>query len=311
MAATAYPVPAGRGRWRLTLHTRQFADTYWGLSQIAELHTARSRRLEQTWDNPAVLTFTMDGRDPTAAAVAELECDVIAWRWDDRPGAVYFSGLGCDRAIFRGVVTQAEDQVTEESHVVNFTCKDYAAMLARRYNTLPLTYTQTDQDDLVAGFVNNAVSTVSASGHSFGPGAYLPLEVVKVNPDGTQRTAPSGQLRDRTYPAGSPLGQMVDDLAKVIGGFDYDVLPAEQAASEWNLRPPSGNVNRDVLRVFYPYQGVQRADVPLVYGSTVAAFTRTVDSGDYANCWRVIGDAPPSGGGRHPAHVLRNLEHRQ
>ena len=282
------------------MHRRQFADTYWGVSQIAELSTARSRRLEQTWDNPATLTFTMDGRDPAAALIAEFETDVMAWRWDDQPGATNYSGTGCDAPVFRGIVAQAEDEVSEESHTVTFTCHDYAAMLARRYTTQPLTYTQVDQDTLVANFVAQAVNPMSASGQSFSPGGYLPLASVKVNPDGTQRLAAGGQLRDRTYPAASPLDQMLDDLAKSAplagaapggtGAFDYDVIPAQLAARYGYTYPP-GNY-RDNLRIFYPYQGLQRFDVPLVYGSTVAAFTRTVSSGDYANMWRAIGAAP-------------------
>ena len=290
--AAGRPIPAGRGRWRLTLHNRQFTDTWWGATAVAELTSARSRQLVQAWDTPAVLTFTMDGRDPAAAGIVELQTDVMGWRWDDQPGAPYNSLWGCDVPVFRGVVTQSEDEISEDVHTVNFTCHDYLAMLGRRHTVGPAqSYTQQDQDVIAANFVYLALNEGSASGHEFGQGSYLPLNVITVNPDGTRRNA-SGVLRDRTYTAGTPLAQMLDDLAKVIGGFDYDLITA-QHASDLGFLPGTGVQYRDQVRVFYPSQGVNRLDCPMVYGSTVSTVTRTVDSGDYSNYWRTIGAAPP------------------
>lgn len=308
MAATAYPIPAGRGRWRLTLHSRVFVDQ--SSSQptpMAELSSARSRRLEQNWGQPAQLSFTIDGRAPEAALIRELQTDVIAWRWDDQPGATYYTPFGCDRPLFRGVITQTEDEVTEQSHVTNVVCTDYLAMMGRRIFTTSPTLTQTDQDTLVSQFVNLSVNPQTSLGAggigppvTFQPGGYLPIMPQIVNPDGTQRSALSGVLRDRNYVAGADMLTSLDDLSKVIGGFDYDIIPT-QLAGILGLPPggmpgwPAGPTSsRDRLRIFYPYQGVQRFDVPLVYGSTISAFTRTVASGDYANYWRVIGDAPPN-----------------
>ena len=59
---------------------------------------------------------------------------------------------------------------------------------------------------------------------------------------------------------------------------------------------PYGNADgtADAVRIFYPYQGVQRFDMALVYGSTVSALTRTANSGDYANYWRVLGKGDES-----------------
>ena len=268
------PIPAGRGRWRLTLHNRQFAFAAWQNTVIAELLDARSRRIEQNWNQAAQLTFTMDGGSPEAALIAELQTDVMAWRWDEATGA--------DVCVFRGIVTQSEDEVTEQSNVVIFTCHDYIAMMSRRWstNTVPLVYSQEDQDYLANYLLGLALVVSSGNGTSMTPGSYLPMLLSTRNPDGTPRNmGSSGQLRDRTYPGSTPIGQTFDDLANVINGFDYDVIPAPRAGS-----------GVDYLRVFYPHQGVTRTTPALIYGGTVAAFTRTVNSTDYANYVRVLGD---------------------
>lgn len=267
----SFPVPAGRGRWRLTLHQRDFTTTGLPVSTtiMAELVDARSRRLEQAWNTPARLTFSLDGRSPAAALISELASDVLAWRWDDRTGQ--------DRLLFRGVVAQTEDQLSEQAYTLTVTCHDYLAVLARRLVTSTWAATATDQDNLVAGLLARASgSAASSSGTSFAPGSNLPLIAVRVDPAGNNRGL-SGAARDRTYYPSQNIGQALDDLAKVQGGFDYDVQPLS-----------SGGI--DPLRIFYPYQGITRTDPALVYGSTVAAVTRTVNSGDYANYTRALGN---------------------
>ena len=265
LAVTPGPVPDGRGRWRLLVAARQYA----GASRqqqgaLSELGDATSRRLVLTWCQPAQLSFTIDGHSPAAAAIVELMTEVSAWRWDEASGA--------DIPVFRGVVTQSEDEVTEQSHTVNFTCQDYAALTSRRYLAAAYTVVQRDQDDIV----NDLLGPAGAGAAAFYPGSFLPIRsVYRVNPDGSARAAPSGQLRDRTYLPGQVVLDAIADLGKVINGFDWDVQPFVGTG--------------DLLRVFYPYQGVTRT-VPLVYGSTVSALTRTVNSADYANLWRVIGN---------------------
>jgi hypothetical protein len=257
------PIPAGRGRWRFTLHRRVYADlTRPALTGITELIGARSRRVTQAWNQPAVLAFTIDGAAPAAALITELAHDVIGWRWDETAGA--------DIEMFRGIVGQSQDTISEQVHTVTFTCHDYLAMLARRFTTSALTYTAVDQDTLVSNFLAQATPS------RFLPASYLPLFVRLVDPAGAARS-PSGVLRDRTYSATSVVGELLANLAAVAGGFDYDVKPQTDD-------------DRDYLRVFYPYQGVLRPDVQLVYGSTVSTVSRTVDSAQYANWWRVVGN---------------------
>jgi hypothetical protein len=270
-APGTYPVQAGRGRWRLTLHKRAFADsTHPTDTGIGELTDARSRKLEQALNSPASLSFTLDGHSPSAAAIQEMAQDVIAWRWDDQQGR--------DVLAFRGVITQAQDTLSEQTHTVSFTCHDYLAMMSRRMLTAPLNYTQTDQDTLASFLVMNA-SDVHSSGtaYNFGPGNYLPIGPAPVTPAGANR-GPSGVLRDRKFTAQTNNLEALDALAKVINGFDYD------------LWPRSDLYGFDYVRIFYPYQGVQRTSPQLMYGSTVSALTRTVDSANYANYWRVVGN---------------------
>ena len=269
------PVPPGRGRWRFTLHNRQYSALSWQSTLLAELDSARGRRLVQTLNSPARLGFTLNGGDPDALLVQELTTDVIAWRWD--------SVAGRDVPYFRGVVGQAEDNLTEQSYTVNFTCHAYDAMVARRYltNVTPITYTNVDQDSIVANLLARATNLAPSGGvpPSFLPGAYIPVTAYAASTDGSAR-APSGQLRDRTYAGQSSIGELIGNLAAVSGGFDYDVVPA------WRVGGPA---TTDYLRVFYPSQGVPRSE-PLEYGGAIATVIRTVDSGDYANYLRVVGN---------------------
>jgi hypothetical protein len=266
-----YPIPPGRGRWRLTLHPRQFTTT--APPVLAQLDGARGRRLDQQLNGSASFTFTMDGRSPDAAMVTELATDVVAWRWSEVTGK--------DVPCFRGIVAQSEDQL-DDSHVVTFTAHDYLAMLGRRYVTNTRAWTNTDQDNIANGLLSAALNVVGTPGTpSFTPGCYLPLQANWFSPDGSPR-AVSGQLRDRTYAGSTEIGKAIDDLAHVINGFDYDVIPGMHPAVSPN-RP------YDWLRLFYPQQGVTRTD-PLEYGSTIATVTRSVNSVDYANFIRVLGN---------------------
>jgi hypothetical protein len=149
-----FRIPGYRNRWRLTLHNRAFAPATLTSTIIAELTDAYARRLDQVWNQPATLTFTLDGRGPAAALVQELLHDVVAWRWDDQTGQ--------DFPVFRGVIAQAEDQITEQSHTVTYTCHDYSAVLARRLVTATYTATARDQDSIVGDLLGLA-STASTS----------------------------------------------------------------------------------------------------------------------------------------------------
>jgi hypothetical protein len=286
-----YPVPAGRGRWRLTLHSRVFvgggygsAGSPWTSTLLAVLTQARSRRIEVELNKGATLTFTVDGRDPIAGAIRELQVDVMAWRWDDWANR--------DVCVGRFIVDHSEDQISEQAHVVTFGAHDYLAMLDRRHltGTAALSLTQLDQDQIVELLVKNyGVNAQTVPGVSFLPGSWLPLHVVMVGPTGLPRGA-SLLRRDRIYQPGAQISALLDDLAHVINGFEYDVLVAPETTGLGLTGPTAGPLpaNVDALRIFYPSQGVVRSDVALVYGSNVGSLTRTVSSADYADrVWAV------------------------
>jgi hypothetical protein len=257
--------------WRLTVHRRSFATPgYASATGIAELHEARSRSLVQKANAAAELRFTLDGRSPAAALVDELTTDVLAWR--------------DGRLMFRGVVSQSQDTVTEQSHTTNFVAHDYLAALVRRFLSNPagVGYVQTDQDSIAADLYRLGTDGLTSSDGAtpFTPGSYLPLEVHRVGASGADRPALSGVLRDRDYTGQTSTGQAILDLGACIGGFDVDVWPrADADGVDW-------------LRIFYPAQGRDRADLVLDYGSTVSALTRSVNSADYSNLRRTLGAAP-------------------
>lgn len=269
-------IPSGRGRWRLTLHNRQFADVAWGTTMIAELSDARSRQLEQSLNSPAQLTFVLPGNSPAASLIKELSQDVILWRWSESAGR--------DVAYFRGIVSHSEDELSEQTHTVTFTCHDYLAMMQRRWTTALWNFHQTEQDAIVSSFWQWSTRVSTSNGTSLQPGSYLPFRPWTVNPDGSRRSIPSGQLRDRNYIAAQNIGTLLDDLAHVIGGFDYDIVPGWRfdTAQTW-----------DYLRIFYPSQGIDRtSQFVLEYGGAVSTLTRTIDSSAYANYQWLIGGVP-------------------
>jgi hypothetical protein len=281
------PVPPGRGRWRLTLHNRQFADTSWQNTLIAELTDARGRQLVQQLNSSASLTFSLDGQSDGARLIHELDHDVIAWRWNELTGA--------DVPYFRGIIAQSEDQLSEQAHTVTFTAHDYLAVLTRRFVTATLNYNNVDQDSIVADLLARSSAIVTTDGAtSFVPGSYLPLHASNVAQDGTARGL-SGQLRVRTYAGSSEMAQTIDDLAHVINGYDYDVVPG------WRY---GGTNMADLFRIFYPNQGVVRSAPVLEYGGAIAALTRSLNSGDYADFERVLGN----NGSADPAAAQRYSE---
>jgi hypothetical protein len=241
---------------------------------IAEIVHARSIRVEQQLNKPAQLTFTLDGLSPAATLIHELQTDVVAWRWDEEQGR--------DVAVIRGIVTQSQDTLSEQVDTVQFTCHDYLAMLSRRLLREPATFTQIDQDAIASDIITRACYQTGLD-----PGAYLPLDTILVNPDGTERN-PAGVLRDRAYEPSQDLAEALDNLANVAntdteGGrnFNYDALPG----TSWGS---------DQVRIFYPYQGTLRTDLILEYGSSVRALSRSINSGNYANFVRVVGAPDPA-----------------
>jgi len=134
------------------------------------------------------------------------------------------------RRVFRGIVDHSEDQISEQEHVVTFVAHDYLGVLARRplIQALPYTYTNLEQDVLVATLLAYGGGDMSSLA-AYSPGSNLPIAVALVGANGVSARTVSGTLRTRTYMGGTLIGTALDQLAKVIGGFDYDVIPEPQA----------------------------------------------------------------------------------
>jgi hypothetical protein len=255
----------GQGRWFLTLHQRLLSLAPFNRTAIIELDGAHGRQLTQAWNTPAVLQFSIDGRSQAAAYIQELTTEVVAWRRAEYGGNAV--------PYFRGTVAQTEDEISADRHTVTVTCHDAMATLMRRYliGTSPVMYTNVDQDDIVSALVA-AASSMAAP---FNNTSFLPVQVALFNQQGGFR-GKSGQIRTRTYFGGQSIGQAIDDLSRVQGGFDWAVVPEADNGVDW-------------LYVFYPYASNSLTTV-LQYGSTVSALTRTVNSADYANYYRSMGN---------------------
>jgi hypothetical protein len=288
----ATPIPSGRGRWRLTLHKRQFNDQIWSNTIISQLDSARSRKLVQAWDTPATLTFDMDGHAADCALIQELQHDVIAWRWDENSGA--------DIPVFRGMVDASDDQIDEQSHTVTFSCHDYLAMFARRIYTgigtdfmgsgTPPVFDQDYCADQWRSWAAAPFSTYPiGSQHAFSPGSYLPLYTFHSNGNGTQRTPPSGVNRTVPQQGNMVVSTQLDNLAKLTNGFDYDVKPLCMSTNA-GAQVAVNSATRDAMRIFYPSQGVTQSGITFAYGSSVSKVQRQVTSADYTNYWRTIGN---------------------
>jgi hypothetical protein len=108
--------------------------------------------------------------------------------------------------------------------------------------------------------------------------------VARTNPDGTARPASSGIIRDRTYTGGKSIGEAIVDMTGISQGVDISV---EAAADVDGL---------DRLRVWFSGRGELRDDLALVYGTTVASLTRSINSQTYANYARVLGQGDATQG---------------
>ena len=100
------PIPAGRGRWRIEIGQRSFANR--AADVIGEIMDARSRRLVRGLNKPAQFNFTVDGHSPTARLLRELEHEVFVYRWSEITGR--------DEEYFRGTITQSQDILSEQRH---------------------------------------------------------------------------------------------------------------------------------------------------------------------------------------------------
>lgn len=288
---TVNPRPPGWPLWKLTLHRRSGNPAPGdpvgsGTGALfGEVLHARSVTLTRKLNTPAQLTFSISGLDPTAALVTELATDVMASRWNELAGKY--------EELFVGTVFSSQDELSEQTHTVSFTCQDYLAHLQRRWLLTDYTTAASDQDAIVSDLITAAGG--NNNGQLLGGlslAAQLPLGRILSSPGeygpGTTPRSFSLQSRARSYPIGQNIYSAISDLAAVEGGFDYQIFGGGG------------------LQVFYPSQGVER-DYPLIYGVNVASLTRSVASSDYAN-FEMFTGAPPSDGSDPPSAIAYNSD---
>jgi hypothetical protein len=257
--AVAYRAPPDGRWWRAGMCWRGPAAQR--NQMIADLSDAgRARKAHFQLFGPATAELVVDGRSPQASQLQELSQDLCLWRWDPTTWTY--------QIMFRGPIGRTEDTVSATTHSVNVAAADYRAMLGRVIYNSPRTFAAQDQ-----WYIANAY--VAPLRYDAAPNTSLGLNGITVhNPDGTQVGATTGVLRDRTYTGAEKTVDILDNLAKCIGGFDYGVDPIDPT--------PPGTIQTGWVKLFYPQRGVTKA-FTAEYGATVSNLTRTVNSQDFAN----------------------------
>jgi hypothetical protein len=84
----------------------------------------------------------------------------------------------------------------------------------------------------------------------------------------------TGTTRDRQYLVGDSVGDRIQELSEVLGGFNWDIVPISPSALSF--------------RTWSEERGVNRNEV-LEYGGAVLSAQRQVTASDYANAIRFSG----------------------
>ncbi len=229
---------------------------------LADLASASDRKITFRLTEPSTIEWSMRGVDPAATVVDELATDVVAYRNGVR--------------VLRARVGASDDDIDTDTHKVKFSAVDYRGVLARRtlWRTTQQTFTAQDQAAIAWQLiVDTQALTAGDLGISRGLGAV------------------TGHNRDRTYEPGSSLGEALEQLARVQGGFDYDVSPELE------------------FNIWCPGRGVEREFVAH-HGATVTKVSRQVDPSTYANAVRQTGATGTTPATREVADLATRTEGR-
>lgn len=199
----------------------------------SDLTRAKNRKLSFKVDAAATASWSTTGDDPGAIATTALASDLMVYR---------------NRELFyRGRVNIPKDKVDETTHGVTWSAIDYRGVLDRRliWPGMTTSFTGVDQATI----------------------AWTLISQTQTRPEGglgiTNGSTPTGVTRDRDYETGKSLGESIDQLSQVIGGFDWEIGADLQ------------------FRVWHPQRG---SVVPWVadHGGTIADVERDGDSQDFA-----------------------------
>lgn len=210
-------------------------------AEPVELSRANGRKLTFRLMDASDAGFTINARTEQAEAIEELASDLKCWRNGD--------------LLFRGRFGATQDQISPDNHTLDATAVDYRGLLERRitYADETLAYDQADQEAIAWQLIAN---TQARTGGNLGI---------------TRRTGQTtGVLRDRTYEAGKPVGEAIQQLSELDDGFDWTITPELE------------------FQVHYPSRGFSSPMV-LEYGGAVRSVARSVDPSGFANAWRVSG----------------------
>lgn len=215
------------------------------------LSGAHNRKITARLASPSEASFDIDGRHPEAKYIAELATDLHA---------VYHPASGPSSIVYRGRIGTASDTLDESTHTASVSSMDYREMLRRRllYNASTLSYVSQDQADIAFNLITQTQSL---------PGGDLGISKGLGNPSGVVRTL--------TYNAGDSIGDQIQTLSQLYGGFDWDVVPTSPSALALNI-----------------WTSIRGNSVGVVceYGGLVQSVRRELRSSDYANAVRVTGD---------------------
>lgn len=210
-----------------------------------ELGDATDRTITFNLTDYCSAEFSINGRSEHAGFLHELITDVRAYR----DGTL----------MYRGRVGATSDDLDASTHSMKVSTADYRWLLSKRtlWPTSTLTYAAADQSDIAWDLI---ADSQALSGGSWGI----------TRGSGTT----TGVDRDRTYEVGSNLAELLNNLAAVDDGFDYEVDPFKA----FNIYYPSRGELRD-FAVTYSASG----------GGNCSKISRALDPSNYADAVRVSG----------------------
>jgi hypothetical protein len=143
-------------------------------------------------------TFTVNGKDPQAAAFTELQSDLWCWR------------SGTTAPIFQGRIGPTIDTLDSSKHSVAVTAWDYREVLNRRrlFTGDTLTWTAIEQATIVWNLIQATQGRAGGNlGIVQGAGAH------------------TGVPRTISFAAGDFVTADILNLAQLDAGFDWDITP--------------------------------------------------------------------------------------
>jgi hypothetical protein len=197
---------------------------------------ARNRKVSLRLRAPSSASFTLDGRDPSAAEILELATDLQLYR----DGAL----------VYRGPIGASRDSISEDAHTVEFSSLDYRARLQRVRIDADVVLSGTTDRDLAWGLVETAQGRISGN-------------------MGITRGAHAGCTTARTemIAAGQFVADVIERYARLDPGFDWTISPSLELLM-WDQR---GSMSGPILDFGGIVSGVERTYDPGAYANTMRA----------------------------------------